>query len=379
MELLEKLQPVIIIAAALIGLLIGKTTSFGDISVHLVEPFLMVLLYFVFLSVDEKKFKAAFLNIKFTITAVIINFIWTPIFAFGLGKLFFLKNVDMQIGLLMLMVTPCTDWYLVFTALAKGNVELGASILPLNLLLQILLLPLYLLIFFGGKANITGGSVILSIIIVLIIPFGLALLSKILEKHSKIMNKFIDKIRDFDENAEIIFLCLAIISMFASESKSLFDNPVILFKMLIPMIIFFIVNFIGVRLIGQKLGFKDEEIVPLNFTTLARESTLALAIAVAAFPDHPLISLALVIGSLIELPSLALITYIINKLRKKGPESTGEISEHKEETSGIENTTTENVVVENVSKENKSLEDAVTVNVETKNNVNESDIIDVKK
>eukprot|EP00833_Pecoramyces_ruminatium_P017311 jgi/Orpsp1_1/1191343/evm.model.d7180000085070.1 len=277
------------------------------------------------------------------------------------------------------MVTPCTDWYLVFTALAKGNVELGASILPLNLLLQILLLPLYLLIFFGGKANITGGSVILSIIIVLIIPFGLALLSKILEKHSKIMNKFIDKIRDFDENAEIIFLCLAIISMFASESKSLFDNPVILFKMLIPMIIFFIVNFIGVRFIGQKLGFKDEEIVPLNFTTLARESTLALAIAVAAFPDHPLISLALVIGSLIELPSLALITYIINKLRKKGPESTEEISEHKEETSGIENTTTENVVVENVSKENKSLEDAVTVNVETKNNVNESDIIDVKK
>eukprot|EP00833_Pecoramyces_ruminatium_P014148 jgi/Orpsp1_1/1188180/evm.model.d7180000063046.1 len=287
------------------------------------------------------------------------------------------------------MVTPCTDWYLVFTALAKGNVELGASILPLNLLLQILLLPLYLLIFFGGKANINSGSVILSIVIVLIIPFGLALLSKILEKYSKIMKKFIDKIRDFDENAEILFLCLAIISMFASESKSLFDNPVILFKMLIPMIIFFIVNFIGVRFIGKKLGFKDKDIVPLNFTTLARNSPLALAIAVAAFPDHPLISLALVIGSLIELPSLALIAYTINKLRKNGPESTREISEHREETSGIENTTTENVtmedvvmenvVVENVSNENKSLEDAVTVNVEMKNNVNESDIIDVKK
>jgi len=48
MELLEKLQPVIIIASALIGLLFGKTTKFGDISVYLVEPFLMVLLYFVF-------------------------------------------------------------------------------------------------------------------------------------------------------------------------------------------------------------------------------------------------------------------------------------------------------------------------------------------
>jgi len=315
MELIEKLQPVIIIAAALVGLFIGYISPFGKISEYFVEPCLMVLLYFVFLSVEEKKFKQAFRNVKFTVTSLIVNFIWTPVFAFGLGKLFFYNNVDMQIGLLMLMVTPCTDWYLVFTALAKGNVELGASILPLNLLLQILLLPVYLLIFFGGKANITGGSIVLSVLFVLIIPFGLSLLSKFLEKKNETLNKIIDKIRDFDENAEIIFLCLAIVCMFASESKPLFDNPVILLKMLIPMIIFFIVNFIGVRFLGQKLGFKDEEIVPLNFTTLARESTLALAIAVAAFPDHPLIPLALVIGSLIELPSLGIITYIINKLR----------------------------------------------------------------
>ena len=179
---------------------------------------------------DKKKFKSAFLNIKFTLTVVIINFIWTPLFAFGLGKLLFFENIDIQMGLLMLTVTPCTDWYLVFTSLAKGNVELGASILPLNLLLQILLLPLYLLIFFGGNVNITGSTVLLSIVIVLIIPFDLALISKVLGKYSKIMNTVVDFIRDLDEHAEIIFLCLAIISMFASESKSLFENSCYSFK-----------------------------------------------------------------------------------------------------------------------------------------------------
>nr|AWI66894.1 bile acid:sodium symporter [Piromyces sp.] len=333
MELVEKLQPVIIIAAALFGLLLGYITPFGEISEHFVEPFLMVLLFFVFLSVEEKKFKQSFLNVKFTVTSLIINFIWTPIFAYGLGKLFFYHTVDMQIGLLMLMVTPCTDWYLVFTALAKGDVELGASILPLNLLLQILLLPLYLLIFFGGKSDITGGTVILSVLFVLIIPFALALLCKFLEKRNETLEKIVDKIRDFDEHAEIIFLCLAIISMFACESKPLFENPVMLLKMLLPMIIFFIVNFIGVRFLGQRLGFKDEEIVPLNFTTLARESTLALAIAVAVYPERPLIPLALVIGSLIELPSLGVITYIINTLRgKTGDNNKPEASEEPKET-----------------------------------------------
>ena len=44
----------------------------------------------------------------------------------------------------MLMVTPCTDWYLVFTGVAKGNVPLSTSILPINLILQILLLPIFL-------------------------------------------------------------------------------------------------------------------------------------------------------------------------------------------------------------------------------------------
>jgi hypothetical protein len=30
----------------------------------------------------------------------------------------------------MLMVTPCTDWYLIFTGIAKGNVALSTAILP---------------------------------------------------------------------------------------------------------------------------------------------------------------------------------------------------------------------------------------------------------
>ena len=68
----------------------------------------MVLLFFVFLSVDGKKLKEAFKNIRFTATAVITNFIWTPVFAFLLGILFFRENVDMQVGLMMLMVTPST-------------------------------------------------------------------------------------------------------------------------------------------------------------------------------------------------------------------------------------------------------------------------------
>ena len=105
--------------------------------------------------------------------------------------------------------------------------------------------------------------------------------------------------------------------MLASESGSLFEHPDILLGMLIPMVLFFAANFVLIRWAVKKLGFSAYDIIPLNFTTLARNSPLSLAIAVAAFPDRPLISLALVIGPLIELPSLTLIAGIINRFKRE--------------------------------------------------------------
>src|SRR5690625_4483105 len=86
---------------------------------------------------------------------------------------------------IMLMVTPCTDWYLIFTGIAKGNVALSAAILPLNLVLQIVLLPIYLLIFGGTTGVIHLSDLIESVLIVLFIPLGLAFLTKLLVKRNK--------------------------------------------------------------------------------------------------------------------------------------------------------------------------------------------------
>lgn len=57
---------------------------------------------------------------------------------------------------------------------------------------------------------------------------------------------------------------------------------------------------------ARVLDLRRPERVTLTMTTLARNSPVALAIAIAAFPDRPLIAVALVVGPLIELPVLAL-------------------------------------------------------------------------
>ncbi len=161
MNLISKLQPLIIICSAVLGLVIG--TFIPNIPISLVEVFLILLLFILFLSIDMKQLKMAALNIKYTLSSLFINFIITPIIAYLLGIIFFENVIEIRIGLLMLLVTPCTDWYLVFTKLSKGNMEINMSILPLNLILQVALLPIYILFFFGSEVKIKPEMILFSI------------------------------------------------------------------------------------------------------------------------------------------------------------------------------------------------------------------------
>lgn len=301
----------------MIGILVGHIDAISNYSAYLIEPFLMIMLFGVFLQVDLSGLKNSFRNIRFASLTVLINFIWTPLFAWFLASVFLRGEPDLQIGFLMLMVTPCTDWYLLFTDMAKGNVSLGAAQLPLNLILQIALLPVYLLIFAGSVVDVDVLTLLRSIVIVLLIPFVCANLFRFfcLRKYGE--KSLQERILVHNDDMQFIFLNLAVIAMFASQGRLLLQNPELLLIMLIPVILFFAVNFIGVQMIGRALGMSYENTAALNLTTLARNSPLSLAIAVSAFPDHPMIALVLVIGPLIELPILTIITRVLLRIRPR--------------------------------------------------------------
>ena len=315
---ISKLQPVMIIAAAVAGIILGQNTFFSDNTGMLIEPFLMVLLFFIFLRVDIKDIGKSIKNVKFTGISLLINFVWTPLFAVMLGYLFLGDSMDMQIGFLMLLATPCTDWYLVFTGLTKGNVSLNAAILPLNLVIQVLLLPFYLYLFIGtGSSSFDMGSMLIGIVYVLVIPFVLANIVKFLVAGIKKKERSREILDDHGDNFQLFFLCLAVVVMFASQGELIVDNPILLLEMLLPLGIFFTVNFVIAQIIGRRLRFSFDDTTALTFTTLARNSPLALAIAVAAFPESPIIALVLIIGPLIELPVLSLVSSILLKMREK--------------------------------------------------------------
>lgn len=317
MENINKFQSLVILFMVALGILLGQIGFVQEYAEYLITPFLMVMLFLVFLQIPLKDILKSSKNLKFTLTAVIINFIWTPFLIFILGKIFLANYPELLIGYIMLMVTPCTDWYLIFTGIAKGNVALGSSILPLNLVLQLVLLPVYVFLIGGNSVDMNTIDLVKGVVSTLIIPLVCAILIRKI-----ILNKISQE--DFDEKVATkacdyqgYFLNAAIVSMFASQGKILLENIQVLLILLIPVLLFFIINFCVGRLVGKVMKLSYEDNVSLNLTTLARNSPIALAIAVATFLDKPLISLALIIGPLIELPVLFIITKILLNIRNK--------------------------------------------------------------
>jgi ACR3 family arsenite efflux pump ArsB len=143
-----------------------------------------------------------------------------------------------------------------------------------------------------------------SLIIVIVIPFTAAQIVKFI-----LNNELNEKAANLFSSLQIWFLSLAVFCIFASQGELPFENLDSVLTIFVPLILFFIANAIIDLLVSEKINFNYSEYASLTMTTLARNSPLALAIAINSFPGHELISIALVIGPLIELPVL----YIVSK------------------------------------------------------------------
>src|SRR5690625_5575259 len=83
---------------------------------------------------------------RFFVTALVANFVLLPMLVWALVGLVPADDA-LRLGMLLVLLVPCTDWFITFTHLGRGDTRRAIAVTPLNLLLQFLLLPLYLWFF----------------------------------------------------------------------------------------------------------------------------------------------------------------------------------------------------------------------------------------
>lgn len=310
MDFVERYQSGFVLAGILGGLALGQHSGVPAVADRLILPFLMVMLFAAFAGVSFSRVREAFGNRRVVGSSLLVNFVWSPLLAVALGAVFLREHPALWVGLLMLLVTPCTDWYLIFTDIADGDVPLATSILPYNLVLQLILLPVYLYLFAGRLVELPLELLLESVVLVLVVPIVLSILARRLLTRTAGQEWYAREFLPRLSPLQIIFLSLAIGAMFASQGEVILANPRLLALMALPVVAFYGINLAVGFAVGRVLSFSYPEMVCFNNTILSRNSPTALAIAVVAFPAEPLIPLALVIGPLLELPLLGLVAQV---------------------------------------------------------------------
>ncbi|MFD0559008.1 ACR3 family arsenite efflux pump ArsB [Stackebrandtia endophytica] len=316
----ERLQSLFVAVAALVGLAAGVLLPIEAFVGHLVLPALLVMLAAVFVQMNAAEVGAVRRAKTLVAISLVVNFVVVPALAWALGQGLLGGQPDVRIGLLLLLVTPCTDWYLVFTAIARGHTGIAAALLPVNLILQLLLLPVYVLLLGGQAAMVDVGTLAESVLLVLVVPLVIALLLRWTSARFKGIDWRTRHVVRPAGNLVLPLLYVAVFAMFAWQARTVLDHGSALLTLLPPLLIFFTVVPLLSTLAAKLFRLPAAERVTLVMTTTARNSPIALAIAVAAFPDRPLIAVALVVGPLLELPVLALLSQLI-RVRTTAPES----------------------------------------------------------
>lgn len=159
----DEVKPYVLIAAIVIGIVLNGLVNGRLVSWQWVSDIAIFMVMFAVMAlVEVKDVAVAFRKVKPTALALVTNFVFTPLFAWGLGWLILRQYPSLWAGVILYTLTPCIGWYLIFTDLVQGDVPWGVSLLPWNLVLQILLLPLYMWLLVGkaiptSAATFTGS------------------------------------------------------------------------------------------------------------------------------------------------------------------------------------------------------------------------------
>ncbi|TDQ41772.1 bile acid:sodium symporter [Tepidicella xavieri] len=141
-------------------------------------PVIGLLLFATFFQIPLLHLRAAWRDGRFAQAVLVGNFVGVPLLVWALVVGWGLEG-PVQLGVLLVLLVPCTDWFITFSQLGRGDVPRAIAVTPLNLVLQLLLLPVYLWLMAdtGSLARWRVGDLLAALLLVLG-PLALAALAE---------------------------------------------------------------------------------------------------------------------------------------------------------------------------------------------------------
>jgi len=288
---------------------------------------LIIMMYPPLCKVNFSKLKDIFKNPKLLIGSLFITWIVGPFVMFLLSIFFLNDHPDYMTGLIIIGLAPCIAMVIVWSELADGNRELTAGLVGINSILQVLFFSLYAYFYLeimlplfgiqGLSIDITILQIAETVGIYLGIPFLAAVLTRFILLKTKGENWFNQKFIPVISPFTLYALLFTIVIMFSLKGEMIVVIPLDVFKVAIPLIIFFIIMFTTMFFVAKALGANYKDTASVSFTASGNNFELAIAVSIGVFGINSGQAFAGVIGPLVEVPVLIALVNVAFWLRKK--------------------------------------------------------------
>lgn len=322
---LERHQVALYLAGIAAGAVVGWAVPGADAWAVLVEPVLALLLLATFLAVPFAALGAGLRDGRFLGALLVLNFVVVPAVVFGLSR-FVAHDDALLVGVLLVLLAPCVDYVIAFTALAGGAAERLLAAAPLLMLVQLVVLPVLLRVVAGEAvvAAVDVGPFVRALVMLILVPLALAALLQwgAVRGRGGVRDTAAGVVRGFTA-AMVPLMAVTLFTVVASQIRGVGERLPAL-AAVVPLFVAFAVVMVALGVVAARWARLD---VPagraLVFSGVTRNSLVVLPLALALPASLDPAPLVVVTQTLVELGAMVSLVRLVPRLLPLHGQSAG--------------------------------------------------------
>jgi ACR3 family arsenite transporter len=326
---LDRFLPVWILAAMVVGLLLGRTVdglddaldavSIGSVSLPIAIG-LLVMMYPVLAKVRYTELGTVTGDRRLLVSSLVLNWVVGPAVMFALAWIFLPDLPEYRTGLIIVGLARCIAMVLIWNDLACGDREAGAVLVAINSVFQIVAFAglgwFYLEVLPGwlglpqASIDVSVAEIAGSVLVFLGIPLLAGFLTRTLGERARGREWYETRLLPRLGPFALYGLLFTIVVLFALQGDAVVEAPGDVARIALPLLAYFALMWAGSFLLGRGLGLGYPRTTTLAFTAAGNNFELAIAVAIGVFGVTSGQALAGVVGPLIEVPVLVGLVYV---------------------------------------------------------------------
>ena len=268
-------------------------------------PLTFLMVYPMMVTLQIKKI-AETGDAKLQITTQIINFLFIPFVAYGLGRLMFADKPFYALGFLLVSLLPTSGMTISWTGMSKGNMHAAVKMTVIGLLLGSVATPFYIEWLMGTTISIPMSKILTQIGFIVLLPLAAGFLTQALLVGKYGTQRYNSEIKKKFPPFSTLGVLLIVFVAMTLKAKSIVNNPAAFFSLIPPLLLLYAVNLTVSTLIAKRF-FNRGDGLALVYGTVLRNLSIALAIAMTSFgKDGSSIALIIALGYIIQIQVSAL-------------------------------------------------------------------------